>query len=280
MTIAVSRPAGTAAAHPTKIEAALPAGLDAPIPVQPTLEQERLYRKQRLAAGYRLFARCGFDFGGAGYITARDPEFTDCFWVNPAQVHFSRIRVSDLMLVDHDGKILQPPANARPFLNTAAVTILSALHKARPDIVAAAHTHSLYGKVWSTLGRLLDPLTQDSAAFYESHALLSDFSGVILEAPEGERLARALGRHRAIVLQNHGLFTVGQTVEGAVWRYVAMENACQVQLLAEAAGQTRPMRHDIARHAAGQDGPSEVGAIYSFLPYWEVIAEEEPDLFD
>ncbi len=279
MTIAVSRAAGMSARHPSMIDAVLPAGPDVPIPVQPTLEQERLYRKQRLAAGYRLFARSGFDFGGAGYITARDPEFTDCFWISPAQVHFSQIRVSELMLLDADGKILQPPAKSRPFVNTAAVAILAEIHKARPDVVSAAHAHSVYGKTWSTLGRLLDPLTQDSAAFYENHTVFSEFSGVILEATESEKLTRALGPLNAIIMQSHGLFTVGQTVEGTVWRYIAMENACRVQLLAESAGQTRPMRHEVARHAAGQ-ARTDFGAIYSFLPYWEQIAAEEPDLFD
>jgi len=73
VTLAFSRPTGAPAAHPTKIETVLPErGFGAPgaIPQQPTLEQERLFRKQRLAAGYRLFARAGFDMGGAGHITS------------------------------------------------------------------------------------------------------------------------------------------------------------------------------------------------------------------
>lgn len=148
MTLAFPCSADAPAPHPGKIETVLPErgfGAEALLPVQPTLEQERLYRKQRLAAGYRLFARAGFDMGGAGHITARDPELTDHFWVNPAGVHFSRIRVSDLMLVSHEGEIVQPPARAKPRLNRAAFAIHSELHKARPDVVAAAHSHSLYG---------------------------------------------------------------------------------------------------------------------------------------
>jgi len=271
-----------AAGHPAKLETVLPdrgVDRDAALPPRASVEEERLYRKQRLAAGYRLFARSGFDMGGAGHITARDPERPDCFWVNPAGVHFSRIRVSDLMLVDHHGEIVVPPAQAKPRLNRAAFAIHSELHKARPDVVAAAHSHSLYGKAWSTLGRLLDPLTQDSAAFYEDHALFSEFSGVVLDTSEGEKIGVALGSRKAVILQNHGILTVGATVEAAVWRYLAMENACQVQLLAEAAGQTRPMPPDVARHTAGQVG-SEIGGVYAFQPYWDVISDEEPDLFD
>jgi ribulose-5-phosphate 4-epimerase/fuculose-1-phosphate aldolase len=243
------------------------------------VEQERLYRKQRLAAGYRLFSRNGFDMGGAGHITARDPEFPDRFWVNPAGVHFSRITVSDLMLVDHHGEIVQPPAHAKPRLNRAAFAIHSELHKARPDVVAAAHSHSIYGKAWSTLGRLLDPLTQDSAAFYDDHSLFSEFSGVVLDTSEGEKIGHALGHRKAVILQNHGILTVGATVESAVWWYLAMENACQTQLLAEAAGQTRPMPPEVARLTAQQVG-SEAGGVYAFQPYWDIVTEEEPDLFD
>src|SRR3954468_3773446 len=120
------------------------------------------------------------------------------------------------MLVSHEGEIVQAPAQAKPRLNRAAFAIHSELHKARPDVVAAAHSHSLYGKAWSTLGRLLDPLTQDAAAFYEDHALFQEFSGVVLDTSEGEKIAHALGSKKAVILQNHGILTVGQTVEAAV----------------------------------------------------------------
>ncbi|MDP3747676.1 MAG: class II aldolase/adducin family protein [Phenylobacterium sp.] len=281
MTPALPPHAAARGGHPARLPSALPEHFDlsAAIPVQPTVEAERLYRKQRLAAGYRLFARAGFDLGGAGHITVRDPEMTDHFWLNPAGMHFSRIRVSDLMLVSHEGRIVQPPANGPPRLNRAAFAIHSELHRARPDVVAAAHSHSLYGKAWSALGRLLDPLTQDAAAFYEDHALFCDYAGVVLDASEGQKLARTLGPMKAVILQNHGILTVGQTVEAAVWRYIALENACQAQLLAEAAGQTRPMPPEVARLTASQVG-TELGALYSFQPYWDVVSEEEPDLFD
>ncbi len=265
--------------HTAKIATVFPAPGAKTLPVQPTVELERLYRKQRLAAGYRLFGRLGFDMGGAGHITARDPERTDHFWVNPFGIHFSRIKVSDLMLVSEDGRIVQPPAHVPARLNQAAFAIHSELHRARPDVVAAAHSHSLYGKAWSATGRLLQPLTQDATAFYEDHAVFAEFSGVVLDPEEGRRIAATLGHRKAVILQNHGLLTVGRSVEAAVYRYVAMENACQAQLLADAAGSTKPIPHEIALHTAGQMG-NEIGGFYSFQPYWDVISEEEPDLFD
>jgi len=279
MVVALRTASAPVGARAPKIETAYPSPGAAELPVQPTVELERLYRKQRLAAGYRLFARHGFDMGGAGHITARDPEWTDHFWVNPFGVHFSRISVSDLMLVSHDGEIVVPPARAKARLNQAAFAIHSELHKARPDVLAAAHSHSLYGKAWSALGRPLEPLTQDSAAFFEDHAVFEEFSGVVLDTSEGAKIAETLGPRKAVILQNHGILTVGRSVEAAVWRYLAMENACQVQLLAQAAGPTRPMPDAVARHTAGQVG-GEIGNFYAFQPYWDVVTDEEPDLFD
>jgi ribulose-5-phosphate 4-epimerase/fuculose-1-phosphate aldolase len=117
-----------------------------------SVEEERLHRKRRLAASYRVFALKGYDNGLAGHITARDPEHEDRFWVAPLGPWFGHIRVSDLVLVDHDGNIL---AGEGP-INQAGFAIHSEIHKARPDVVAAAHSHSIYGKAWSALGRLLD----------------------------------------------------------------------------------------------------------------------------
>ena len=237
--------------------------------------EERLHRKQRIAATFRLFARYGFDQGLAGHVTARDPEFPDRFWINPLAAHFSQIRVSDLQLVDHDGNIL---LGDRP-INNAGFTIHSAIHLARPDVIAAAHTHSTYGKAFSALGRPLDPLTQDSCAFYEDHAVFDPFTGVVLEQAEGERLAQTLGDRKALILQNHGLLTVAPTVEAAAWWFIAMDNAAHTQLLADAAGTTRPIAAATARHTASQTG-SAVGAYFSFQPLWDWITAAEPDLLD
>src|SRR5437773_11262910 len=118
-------------------------------PTFESVEDERLHRKQRLAAAFRLFSRFGFDEGVAGHITARDPELTDHFWVNPFGMHFGHIRVSDLLLVDHNGNVVQGDRA----VNAAAFAIHSQVHAARPDVVAAAHSHSIYGRTWSTLGR-------------------------------------------------------------------------------------------------------------------------------
>ena len=240
-----------------------------------TVEEERLHRKQRLAAAFRLFSRFGFDEGVAGHITARDPGRPDHFWVNPFGVHFGHIRVSDLILVNDRGEIVEGDAA----LNQAAFAIHSQVHAARPDVVAAAHAHSVYGKTWSTLGRLLDPLTQDACAFYEDHGLFDDFTGVVLDAEEGKRIGVALGDSKAVILQNHGLLTVGHSVEEAAWWFITMERSCQAQLMAEAAGSPISIEPEVARLTAAQVG-SHDGGWFSFQPLYARIVREQPDLLD
>ena len=244
-------------------------------PPERDIPAERLHRKQRLAATFRLFARYGFDQGLAGHVTARDPEFPHSYWVNPLGQHFSQIRVSDLVRVDETGEVVE---GNRP-VNQAGVAIHTAIHAARPDAVAAAHTHSTYGKAFSTLGRKLLPLTQDSCKFYEDHALFDDFTGVVLEASEGQRIAQALGNHKAVILRNHGLLTAGPSVEAVAYWFIAMENAAQVQLLAEAAGTPLPIADDVAAHTASRTGSAK-GGLLSFQPLWESIVAQEPDLLD
>ena len=201
-------------------------------PTFASAEDERRHRKQRLAAAFRLFGQFGFDEGVAGHITARDPERLDHFWVNPFGMNFKQIRVQDLLLVNHEGEVVE----GNWPVNRAAFVIHSQVHAARPDVVAAAHAHSVYGKTWSSLRRPLDPLTQDACAFYGDHAVFDDFTGVVLDLEEGKRIAHALDDNKAAILANHGLLTVGQSVDEAAWWFITMERTCQAQLLAEAAG--------------------------------------------
>ena len=247
-----------------------------PVPIDAlNVEQERLLRKQHLAAGFRLFSRFGFDDGVAGHITARDPELTDHFWVNPFGMHFSLIRVSDLLLVRHDGTIVDGDG----MLNGAAFAIHSQIHAVRPDVIGAAHSHSRYGAAWSALGRLLDPITQDACAFFEDHTLFDDYTGVVLDPVEGRRMAATLGPNKAMILRNHGLLTVGPSVADAVWWFIRMERNCHTQLLAEAAGKPVLIDPEMARLTSTQVG-SSIAAAFSFHPLYDRIVRDQPDLLD
>jgi ribulose-5-phosphate 4-epimerase/fuculose-1-phosphate aldolase len=143
--------------------------------------------------------------------------------------------------------------------------------------MAAAHAHSTYGKCWSTLGRPLDPITQDACAFYGDHTVFDDYAGVVLDAEEGKRIAHALGDTKAVILRNHGLLTVGGTVDEAVWWFITMERSCQVQLMAEAAGSPVRIDDDTAERTYAQVGPPRSGW-FSFQPLYQRIVREQPDL--
>ena len=244
-------------------------------PTFTTLEAERLHRQQRLAAALRLFALYGYDEGVAGHITARDPELTDCFWVNPFGMYFGHIKVSDLILVNHKGEVVE---GDKP-VNAAAFAIHSQIHQARPDAIAAAHAHSLYGKAWSTLGRTLDPLTQDACVFYQDHSLFDEYTGVVLDTEEGKRIAATLGERKAVILRNHGLLTVGHSVDEAAWWFITMDRSCQAQLMAEAAGKPVLIDPETASLTYSQIGTHYLGW-FSFQSLYDKIVTLQPDLLD
>lgn len=250
-----------------------------PSMVQPpkfnSVAEERLDRKRRLAAAFRLFALNGYDEGPAGHITVRDPEFPDRFWVNPFGVHFSRIRVSDLLLVNHEGEILEGDFP----LNKAAFAIHSRLHRRYPRIVAAAHSHSMYGKAFSALGQRLKTITQDACIFFEDHVLFDSFGGVVLDLEEGDRIAKSLGDCKAAILQNHGLLTTGGSVDSAAYFYIAMERCAKAQLIAESAGKVIEIPPETARLTYQQVGTEQAGW-FSFQGMHDMIVHQCPDLLE
>ena len=195
--------------------------------------------------------------------------------MNPFGVHFSELRASDLLLVAHDGTIVEGDLP----LNAAAFAIHSQVHAARPDAVGAAHSHSLYGKALSALAEHVEPITLDACAFSEDHAVFDDFTGAVLDVEEGKRIAHAPGDRKAIILQNHGLLTVGQTVESAIRWFVTMEHSCQAQLMAKAAGNVVHIAHERPRLTHEQVGTERVGW-FQFQPLLRRITREQPDLLD
>lgn len=163
-------------------------------------------------------------------------------------------------------------------LNTAAFMIHSAIHQARPDVIAAAHSHSLYGRAFCTLGRKLDTITQDSCAFHNDHVIYESFNGIVLAAEEGHSIARCLGDKKAALLQNHGLLTVGHTVEEAVFWFLSLEKCAHAQLLADAAaggrgGQTIKIDEEDAVFTYKSVG-SHAAGYFSAKPLFDVIARE------
>jgi len=259
------------ALEPSQPELALPTP-----PVFDNVEDERLHRKQRLAAGLRVLGRLRLAEGVAGHVTVRDPENPEHFWVNPFGKNFKYMTVSDLICVDHEGTVI---VGDKP-VNNAAFVIHGAIHHARPDVIAAAHCHSMYGRTFSAMGRPLRMITQDATAFYNDVALHAEDNGApVLDHEAGARMAASMGSKRALIHQNHGLITTGGSVDAAIWNFVSLDRCCQSQLLAEAAGEPVEVTPELCEQGREIQG-SDYAAWFSFQPWWEELTREEPDFLD
>lgn len=205
------------------------------IPLFSSFDKQRAFMLSHMAGAFRVFARKGFTEGISGHISVRDPENSHTFWTNPLGKHFATLTAADMILVDYNGRAIggntSRPANGAGFL------IHSAIHKARPDVHAACHTHGKAGKAWSAFARPLEMLNQDVCYFYgEAQAVYHEFGGMVFSEEEGLRLAASLGsKGKGLILRNHGLLTVGNTVDEAAYLYTLMERSCEIQLMVEAA---------------------------------------------
>ena len=259
--------------HATPLAIPKPLGGSLPVPrTFDDLAAERADRKLRLAVAFRLFARFGLTEGIAGHITARDPEFHDRYWVNRFAQHFSSIHPDDLICIDETGTLHHGDGP----VNAAAVAIHCGIHASLPHVEAAAHTHTTYGRAFAARSRPLLPINQEACLFFEDHVI---FSGdvLVLAADEGRRIATTMGDARSAVLVNHGLLTVGSSVDAAAYRFLAMERCCQVQLLAEAAGPVEALPAEEARSVKRQIGSDYVQWL-AFQGLFEQMLRDSPDL--
>lgn len=229
-----------------------PFGIPAPLA---DANAENARRRRELVIACRMLSMLRLDWGTAGHITVRDALRSSCFWVNAYGRHFGTLTLDDLLLVDDKGQVLQGSGT----LNPASFAVHAAIHEARPEVLAAAHGHPTHGKAWASMGLKLDPISQDACAFFEDHEVLELYAGIVLSDEEGQLITRTLGARKALILQHHGLLTVGTTLESALFWFIALDNACQVQLLANAAGQPRRLSDEVARRTARAIGREEVG---------------------
>lgn len=195
---------------------------------------QRKWLLQHMTAVFRHWSRECYVEGMSGHISVRDPENPHAFWTNPLGVHFGLLGVSDMVLVNYEGQIIG--GNQSLPINRAGFLIHSEIHKARRDVHAVCHCHSIHGKAWSSFGRRIEMINQDACKFFgHAHTVYENHGGVVLGAEEGERIAAALGSSKAVILRNHGILTVGSTVDEAAWLFTSLEHSCKAQLLVEAA---------------------------------------------
>ena len=193
-------------------------------PVHTDVDAERLQRKRDAALGYRIMASWGWGADGSGHITARDPERTDCFWLLRYGVPFGEATINDLVLVDHDGIVVEGDLD----INHAAFYIHQPIHAARPDVVGAIHMHTPYGTPYAASLEPLPMSSQEACAFVGRQGVFDGVELNVTDLATGERLATSLGDGRLLWLANHGHLTVGDHVSSAIGFYVLAERAAEV----------------------------------------------------
>ncbi|TCP04952.1 class II aldolase/adducin family protein [Caldimonas thermodepolymerans] len=248
------------------------------IPTFETKAQQRQYLKERLVAACRAFAQHGLDYGFAGHLTVRDPEFPELYWTNPMAVHFAQVKVSNLILVDHKGKVLE----GGYAVNRAGFVLHAAVHAANPDIVAMCHAHTEYGTAFAALGKPLAPLSQDAAAFFEDHVVIREEAGqVAVETQAGSSVCDKFRGVKAAIHQNHGLFTVSRhSIDSAAFWFIALERCCKQQLMIEATGQQPVLvSPERSRYSREHVGSEYIGWLH-FQPIYEHLAATQPDMFE
>lgn len=198
-----------------------------------TLQTEQALREE-LAAAYRLYAQFGLTDMVYTHLSVRLPGEGHRFLVNPYGFLFEEITASMLVVVDSEGH----PQQETPFpVNPAGFVIHSAVHRAHPDAACVMHSHTLAGMAIAAQKDGILPLNQINMEFY-GRIGFHPYEGIAAEdnMSERERLVRDLGDHMGLILQNHGLLTVGSSVAQAFYRMYYLEQACRIQLAAQSTG--------------------------------------------
>ena len=208
-----------------------PAALDLPS-LKDKVSPEEWAARIDLAAAYRLVALFGWEDLVLTHISMRVPGVEDQFLINPYGVFFDEISASSLVKIDLEGNKLEDS----PFpVNAAGFIIHSAIHEARHDAKCVLHTHTFNGVAVAAQHGGLLPLSQHSMGVLASLAY-HDYEGPALNADEKPRLVADLGTAGSLILRNHGLLTVGETVADAFVRMYYLESSCDIQIRAQAGG--------------------------------------------
>jgi ribulose-5-phosphate 4-epimerase/fuculose-1-phosphate aldolase len=224
-----------------------PLRTDSGEPVFTDAEALRRHRMRRTALAYRLFGAYHWGEQGDGHISARDPVRSDCFWLLRYGVPFGSATVHDLVLVGPGGEIVDANSNADADINITAYNIHWPIHEARPDVMCAAHVHTPYGTPWSANAEPFQQIVQEATAFFECHAVYDGEDVNVQSTDGGKRIAVAVGEGRGVILRNHGLLTVGGTVDEAIGWFIMMERVAEVHVKAH---RPQPISDEAARTSA------------------------------
>ena len=202
-----------------------------------------------LAAAFRLIHELNMHESVANHLSAAVSTDGKQFLMNRRWVHFSNVTASNLQLLNSDDATVMDSDQAP---DTSAWTIHGNLHRALPEAKVILHLHSTYATVLSTLKdpRIL-PIDNNTARFYERISYDTHFGGIATSNAEGQRIVAALAGKKALMMGNHGVTVIGETVAEAFESLYYLEKACKTMVLAYATGQElNVMPHELALKTA------------------------------
>jgi L-fuculose-phosphate aldolase len=217
--------------------------------------------KQLLIMAGKVLVAQGQDDFTRGHISFRLPDNPKLFFMKAHSIGLDEITMQNILTIDLEGNVVAGSARRH-----SEVYIHSEIFKARADVNCVIHTHPTYSVAFSATGRPMKCYGQPGALFYEALGVYADTINLIRSHAMGAGVARALGRHRAVLLKNHGVVVTGRSIEEAVVGTIMLENAAMVQLIVEAAGDPAPefSRADIEKlkHDIGQPEQFKVNFDY------------------
>jgi ribulose-5-phosphate 4-epimerase/fuculose-1-phosphate aldolase len=190
--------------------------------------------RQELALAYRIFASLGWDDLTYTHLSARIPG-RNAFLIQPFGLLFEEVTPESLIEVSFDGDVEYAPHQA---FNHTGYVIHGSIYKARPDLNASFHLHTIDGVAVSIMEAGLLPLSQFALHFY-NRISYHDYGSLALNFHgQGGQVAADLGSNKAMILRNHGTLTCGGTLQEAFLYANFLEKACRVQVKVLASGQT------------------------------------------
>ena len=218
--------------------------------------------KQQLIWAGKVLVAGGQDDFTRGHISFRLPDAPTLFFMKPHSVGLDEITAENILTIDLEGKVVAGTARRH-----SEVYIHSEILKLRPDLHCVIHSHPPYCVALSASGRPMRCYSQPAALFYEALGTYTDTINLIRTPEMGAGVAKALGPHRAVLLKNHGVVATGASIAEAVVGLIMLENAAQVQMIAEAAGDPAPEfpRADIEKLKFDLSRPDQFAVNFDYL---------------
>lgn len=240
------------------------------IPLHTSTPLSRLRRDLVLA--YHVLASQGHGSDIAGHVTARLPG-ADSFWTNRFRLGFDEATLDELHEADLDLQVRSGNGMISP-----ALTLHTEIYRRRPDVNAVVHSHPVNGLALSAIGARLAPIDQQASIFWDDIGFFDEHHGVFIDGQgEAQAVAAALGRQRAMILKNHGIVVVGESVREAAVAAIILETAAAVQIKAMAAGALDPMPVEALRQSKSFLSKKEFFD-WRFEYFSRCVLRERPDL--